>query len=109
VIAAVVVFVVAGLVMSGPLEAKAGGGDAQQISLVLVIVQSLVAGLAGWGLLVLLERFTAHGRRIWTIIAAVILVVSLAGPAGGTTTGSVITLILLHLVVGAILIVGLRR
>ncbi|MEU4225168.1 DUF6069 family protein [Nonomuraea sp. NPDC026600] len=75
-----------------------------------VIVAALVAGLAGWGLLAVLERVTAHSRTVWTWIAAVFLVVSLAGPLTmGTTGAAKATLAALHVVTAAVLIGLLPR
>jgi Family of unknown function (DUF6069) len=44
----------------------------------IVAATSLVAALAGWALLTMLERFTA--RAIWTAIAVLVALLSLAGP-----------------------------
>ncbi|MEV0352106.1 DUF6069 family protein [Nonomuraea sp. NPDC050680] len=72
-----------------------------------VIVAALVVGLAGWGLLAVLERVTARSRTVWTWIAAVFLVVSLAGPLTmGTTGAAKATLAALH-VVTAVVLIGL--
>ncbi|MFI7544657.1 DUF6069 family protein [Actinoplanes sp. NPDC049599] len=74
-----------------------------------VIISPLLVGLVGWGLLALLERFTTKGRLIWTIIAVVVLLVSFAGPATATTTGTMLWLSVMHIVVGGILIAGFTR
>ena len=70
----------------------------------------LLAGLAGWALLDLLERFTAHARRIWTATALVVLEVSLLGPLGAAV-GAAATVVLtaMHLAAGAVLISLLAR
>lgn len=69
-----------------------------------------VAALAGWALLATLERFTARAQTIWTGVAIVALLASLGGPlSGGIGTGSKVVLTVMHLVVGGIVIVGLRR
>lgn len=47
---------------------------------------ALVAGavsLLGWGVLALLERLTSRGRTVWTVLAVVVLLVSLGGPWSG--------------------------
>ncbi|MFD1539053.1 DUF6069 family protein [Nonomuraea guangzhouensis] len=75
-----------------------------------VIVAALVAGLTGWGLLAVLERVMARSRTVWTWIAGVFLVVSLAGPLTmGTTGAAKATLAALHVVTGAVLIGLLPR
>jgi Family of unknown function (DUF6069) len=67
---------------------------------------SLVAALAGWALLALLERFTARARTIWTAIALLVALLSLAGPLSilATTEANVLALALMHVVVAAVLI-----
>jgi hypothetical protein len=74
-----------------------------------VALASLLAGLAGAGLLALLERLTTNARRVWTIAAVVLLLISLAGPLGGVKPSTVVALICLHVLVGGALIVGYRR
>ncbi|MEE6262661.1 DUF6069 family protein [Plantactinospora sonchi] len=68
-----------------------------------------VAALVGWGLLALLERITARARRIWTVVAVVVLVGSLLGPLGGVDPAARLGLVALHLVCAGVLIVGLPR
>ena len=46
-----------------------GSQQLQPITPAMVAGASLVTGLAGWGLLALLERFTARARTTWTAIA----------------------------------------
>jgi hypothetical protein len=46
---------------------------------------------------------------VWNVVAVVVLVLSLAGPAGAATSGAWLTLTCLHLVVGLAVILGLRR
>jgi len=83
------------------------GDTVDHVGPVAVGATSVVVALAGWGLLALLERFTARGRLIWTIIAAAVFVVSLLGPAGGVDASAKLGLATLHLTVAAVLIVGL--
>jgi hypothetical protein len=66
--------------------------------------------LAGWGLLALLERFTARPRTSWTVIAVGVGLLSLAGPLSTiapTTVTNGLSLALMHLAVAAVLIPGL--
>ncbi|MFC4117955.1 DUF6069 family protein [Nonomuraea zeae] len=84
------------------------GGTPQTTGPVAVMVASLLAGLAGWALLAVLERWTARPTRIWTIIALVVLALSLLGPIGSAVgTAATLVLLLMHLVVGAVLVPGL--
>jgi len=76
---------------------------------VAVVAVALAAGLVGWGLLALLERVTTRARRLWAVIAVVVLLVSFAGPLGATTIQAKGALAAMHAVVGAILIAGLYR
>lgn len=81
----------------------------QQVGPAAVASASLLAGLAGWVLLAVLERLTPRARTTWTIAALAALTLSLAGPLAGVTPASVIALAFLHLLVAAVLITGLRR
>lgn len=104
-----VVFVALGIDLQEPTF---GAGQAtRDLGAVPVVVASAVASLAGWGLLALLERFTARARAVWTVVAVVVLVLSLGGPlsAAGITTANRIALLLMHLAVGAVLIPLLSR
>lgn len=86
---------------------RAGEGD--EVGVAPVLLTSLFAALAAWGLLALLEKFTARARTIWTIIAGVVLLLSLAAPIGsGTSVGAKLALLAMHLTVGAVIILGLR-
>ena len=83
------------------------GNGVDHVGPIAVAVMSVVAALAGWGLLALLERAAARGRLSWTIVAAAVFVVSLLGSAGGVGTSAKLGLAALHLTVAAVLIVGL--
>jgi peptidoglycan/LPS O-acetylase OafA/YrhL len=66
--------------------------------------------LAGWALLAALERLTPQARGAWTLVALVILALSLAGPlGGGTTTAAKTALACMHLAAAAVLIPILAR
>jgi hypothetical protein len=91
------------------LEAEQGG-SMMHIGGVSVFVASALASLAGWGLLALLERRTPNARKIWTIVAVIGCALSLGSPLiSGVGAGAKLGLASLHLVVGAVLIPGLRR
>jgi hypothetical protein len=105
-----------GWAVAGPaagvhLTVRLGSAAADQhIGPAAVVIACLLAGLAGWALLALLERRTPKAAAIWTAVAVAVLAVSvLAGPLGGVTTAAKLALAGLHLLVGAMLIVGLRR
>lgn len=93
------------------LVSQFGGRPALSIGLPAVILTCLVACLAGWGLLAILERRTDRAGRIWTIAATVAFVLSLTplvfGPDTATSTG--IALGVMHLAVAAVLIPLLPR
>ncbi|MEV5893450.1 DUF6069 family protein [Nonomuraea fuscirosea] len=108
-VAAVAVWVLAVPVAGTELIVRMGAGT-QPVGPVAVVLAGLAAGLAGWALLAVLERVTAKAGRIWTITALAVLALSLTGPLG-SATGPAATLVLLsmHLVVGAVVILGLTR
>lgn len=82
-------------------------GAIRQVGLGAVVTVAVGAGLVGWALLALLERLTSRGRRIWMVIASVVLALSLLGPiGGGVGLGTKVVLSLMHLVVGATLVVA---
>ncbi|GAA3246117.1 DUF6069 family protein [Dactylosporangium siamense] len=94
--------------VAGDLVVKSGGST-QTVGVASVILSVVVVGLLGWGLLALLERITAKGRTIWTVIAVIFLLLSLLAPLGGLDTGTKVSLALLHLLVGAVIITGFTR
>jgi Family of unknown function (DUF6069) len=82
VLAALAVWLVADPLLGVELAAptRPGSEELQSITPALVAGTSLVVALAAWGLLALLERFTARPRAIWTAIAVLVGLLSLAGP-----------------------------
>jgi hypothetical protein len=112
VIASVAIWLVAVPLLGIDLRvAQAGGRPPLPIGLPAVIVTSLAASLAGWGLLSLLERLTGRARTLWTAAATAVLVLSfvplLLGPTTATSTRVVLGL--MHVTVGAVLIPTLPR
>ncbi|MEN3359994.1 MAG: hypothetical protein V7637_3976 [Mycobacteriales bacterium] len=84
------------------------GDTTQHVSPVAVVVTALIAGLAAWTLLALLERTVRRPVLPYRIIASIVLILSLAGPlGGGVDTSSRLLLVGMHLTVGAALIGGL--
>lgn len=85
------------------------GGQTREVGAAAVAAASLLAGLAAWALLALLERVAGRPRRIWTFTALAVLALSLLGPLGSAAdTSSLAVLAGMHLLVGAVLIPGLR-
>jgi hypothetical protein len=75
-----------------------------------VAIVTVIAGLAAWGLLALLERFTAKAASIWSGIGAAVLLISLLGPIGSAVgAAATVALLAMHLVVGAVLIPLMAR
>lgn len=103
------VWVVAVPLAGVDLLVRSGTGG-QRVGPLAVAAVTLLAGVAAWGLLALLERITRRAALVWTVTAGAVLVVSLAGPLGsGTGTTARLILSGMHLVAGAVLIPGLRR
>lgn len=90
------------------LTVRQGGTD-QEVGPAMIVAAGLAAGFAAWALLAVLERFTAHAGRIWTIIAASVLALSLLGTLSAVSGAATLVLMGEHLVVGGVLIVGLVR
>jgi hypothetical protein len=113
VVAAVVIWAIAVPVFGLELVAPPGPDETapQAVPFGAVVMASLVASLAGWALLAVLERFLSRGRTVWTVVASIVLVLSLAGPllGAGVPASCRITLALMHLCVGAVLISQLPR
>ena len=109
-IAAVAVWSVEVPLLGIRLQTQYGNAAPQGVGIASVVLSSLTASLAGWGLLVLLERRFAPARTIWTGIAIVALLASLSVPlSAGTTTTTKVALAMMHLAVAAVLIPTLRR
>jgi hypothetical protein len=92
------------------IEMTVGSDDSlRHVDSLAVTLTALGVGFAAWGLLTLLERHTANARAVWTRIAVGVLAVSLLGPLGATTGSALTALAVLHLLVGGIIISGMRR
>lgn len=105
--ASLAVWAIAGPVAGVALRVHVGS-RAEQVGPVLVIIASAVAGLAGWAVLAVLERFTPRARTAWTANALVALALSLAGPlSSGATTAAKLALAAMHVATGAVLIAAL--
>jgi hypothetical protein len=96
-------------IFGGDLPVRAGS-TTTTVGPVAVVVVSLVAGLAAWALLALLERVSTHPRRTWLGVAGAGLLLSFVGPISSALTASTAgTLMAMHAVVGVSLMVGLSR
>lgn len=88
-----------------------GDRDPMEITLPFVVTTALVASLAGWALLAVLERVSRRAVTVWRVVAALTLLVSFAAPllTEGMDTGTRVTLAVMHAVVAAVLIPALPR
>ncbi|MFC4054666.1 DUF6069 family protein [Actinomadura syzygii] len=86
------------------LTVRQGG----EIAPAAIVTAALIAGLAAWALLALLERTVRNPTRTFRIIALTTLAISLIGPlSSGTDLTSRLVLLGMHLTVGTALIIGL--
>ena len=111
VLAALAVWGISELVGVDVRQPAFGTGIPQDLTAGPVVVASLLAGLAAWPALAMLERLTRHARAAWVVLATLVLAASLGAPLSGRGIDgeSRLVLTLLHLTVGALLIVLLSR
>jgi hypothetical protein len=108
-LAAAAVWVVAVRLLGTHLLVRFGAGAPQTVGIGLVVGASLVASLCAWGLLALLERRTSRALTIWTVVAVVVLLVSLSLPlTAGVAVSTKATLALMHVAAASVLIPSLR-
>ena len=107
VLAALLTWAVLDLLLGVDLSARTGP-TVRVVGPATIVPAALLVAAAGWALLALLEKVTAHARRVWTVIAGIVLGLSLVGTLGGTHPGAIAGLMALHLVAGLTIIVGLR-
>ena len=108
--AAALIWTIAVPVFGGQLLVRFGAGAPQAVGLGFVVAGSVAAPLLGWALLAFLERRTSRAGTLWTRTACVVLLVSFALPlSAGVTISTKTTLMLMHIVVGSVVIIGLRR
>ncbi|WP_432993334.1 DUF6069 family protein [Dactylosporangium sp. CA-233914] len=85
------------------------GGPPLDVGLPVVVTLALLASLAGWALLAVLERLTRRAPAIWPACALVVLALSFAPLTGpGTPMSTKLPLALMHVAVAAVLIPLLR-
>lgn len=109
VIAAALVWFVAVPVLGASVTVPEGPGSTvrTELEFPLVVITALVAALAGWALLAVLERITTKALTVWTVIAIAVLVLTLPYLPGFTVTERIV-LGSMHLAVAGVLIPGLR-
>lgn len=78
---------------------------ARKITLALTVVATVAAGLAGWVVIALLERYASSARGVWIALTLVVLVLSIV-PVFRTSAnlGTQLMLSALHCVAAAVLI-----
>lgn len=80
----------------------------KEIGPAAVIIFSVGPALLGWLLIAVLERLVPRlATRIWTIVAVVVLVLSLV-PLLELGAGAAVMLAVMHIAVGAVIIVAMR-
>ena len=109
-IASVAIWGISVPLLGAHLLIRFGSGPAQSVGVDYIIGATVIASLAAWGVLALLERRTPRAHTIWTALAVVVLIASLSLPfIAATTTSARVVLIVMHVAVAAVLIVGLPR
>jgi Family of unknown function (DUF6069) len=88
------------------LTVESGSGTAQ-VGVVDVLVATLVAGLAAWGVFALLLRW--RRARWWPFVGSTALAISMIGPSYLADGSSAVSLICMHIIVGVVLITGFMR
>jgi hypothetical protein len=80
------------------------------VNLPTTIAFTLLFGMLGWGSLALLERFTRRARTVWTALATAVLLLSFVPIClEHASTGTKISLSLIHLTVAAVIVPVMRR
>jgi hypothetical protein len=103
------VWTIAHLVAGADLIVDAASGPTT-VTPAAVVLATVVAGLAAWALLALIERFTRRAAAVWSWIAVAVLLVSLLGPIGSAVgAGATVALVAMHLATGAVLIPIMAR
>ncbi len=89
--------------------AARSGADVREVSAGAVLVTALVVAVAGVLLARLLVRVVEAGLVWWTVLAGAALLFSMVGPLEATGLAAGVGLASLHLVVGAVVLFGVRR
>ena len=93
------------------MPAFSSGQQPQELNAAVVAVASAVGGLAGWGVLAVLERFSMNADRVWVAVAPIAPLASMGTPLSGhgVSAGDRMALIGMHLAVAAVVIPVLYR
>ena len=83
------------------------GSGTTQVDVVDVLLATVVAGLAAWGVFALLLRW--RRARWWPFVGSTALAISIIGPSYLADGISAVSLICMHIVVGVALITGFMR
>jgi hypothetical protein len=100
-----IVWLIADPIGGASMKVEAMGGDIQHINLLGLVTSVLSYGIVAWIVLMLIERFAPAPRKTWLAVSVVVLILTLfTAWAGGESDGTSITLIIMHLVAGAVII-----
>jgi hypothetical protein len=83
------------------------GSGSSRVGAVDVLLATLVAGLAAWGVHTVLARWRRLGW--WPFIGSTAIAVSITGPSYLADGIAAVALICLHFAVGIVLIIGFAR
>ena len=81
-------------------------GQLMHVTVPTVVIGALAGALIGLGLMSILQRFTAKARGVFLTLSLIGLALSLANPLAGTDATTILVLMSMHLVVGAVVISG---
>lgn len=110
--AALALWALAALAFGIEVNAPAMGDQpVQPIGPAQVAISSAAGALVGWGVLALLERFTARAHRIWLAVVVAGTLLSLGAPltGAGIEAANRAVLATLHLAVATVLVPPLYR
>ena len=82
-------------------------GTRRTVGPLSVVATALVAALAGWLVVSLIERHSRRPHVLWARVSSTALAVSIIGPSWCADGASVVALIAMHLVTAAVVITGL--
>jgi hypothetical protein len=107
--ATLTVWTIAHPVAGTDLVVDTGSGPAT-VTPAAVVLATVVAGLAAWALLAVLERLTRRPATVWSSTACTVLIASLLGPIDSAVgAGTTVALVAMHLATGAVLIPLMAR
>lgn len=106
VLGALVAYALARLAIGTIHQPAFGAGLPKALSPGFVALVAAIGALLGWAAIALLERVSTHATAIWTVAAALVLLVSLSMPLSGhgVSAGNRVALMVMHLVVGGVVI-----